>query len=87
MQNLKEKMVTALSLPKEIALDMPVITTTGRGELSIENYKALLEFTDTKIRIRTRAGIVVVNGERLILKQITSENLLITGRVAGVSYE
>jgi len=87
MQNLKEKMATALSLPKEIALDMPVITTTGRGELSIENYKSLLEFTETKIRIRTRAGVVIVEGERLTLKQITAENLLITGRVAGVSYE
>ena len=86
MLNIKEKMTNAMSLPKEIALDLPVLTTTGRGEVSIENYKNLLEFSETQIRIRTREGTITIQGERLILQQITTENLLIIGRVANISY-
>ncbi|MCL2285845.1 MAG: YabP/YqfC family sporulation protein [Firmicutes bacterium] len=85
--NIKEKMANTLSLPKEIALDFPVITATGRGEVTVENYKSLLEFTDVKIRIRTKEGTITVEGERLALKHVTSENLLVVGRVAGILFD
>jgi len=87
MLNLKEKLANALALPKEIALDLPILMATGRGELAIENYKNLIEFSDTTIRIRTREGTILIQGERLILRQITAENLLIKGRVSGILYE
>ena len=87
MPNIKEKITNALALPKEVALDLPIVLATGRGELSIENYKNLIEFTDTAIRIRTRDGTIAITGERLILKQITTESLLIKGRVSGIIYE
>jgi len=83
----KEKLANLLSLPKEIALDLPVVTATGQGELIIENYKNLIEFTDKTIRIRTRDGTITIDGNRLILKQITSENLLIAGRISGITYD
>jgi len=86
MQKLKEKVTSALSLPKEIALDLPIVTATGRGELVIENYKNLLEFAETQIRIRTREGIITVEGERLTLQQITTENLLVVGYIVSISY-
>ena len=82
----KEKMTGILSLPKEIALDMPIVIATGRGEVNIENYKNLLEFTETKIRIHTSAGQLTVEGERLTLRQITTENILITGRIANIKW-
>ena len=86
MLNLRERAANFFSLPKEVALDLPLLTATGRGELSIENYKNLLEFSAEKIRIRTRDGIVDVTGEGLMLKQITSENVLVTGKISGVSF-
>jgi sporulation protein YqfC len=83
---IREKITNALSLPKEIALDMPLIVATGRGELNIENYKNLLEFSETKIRIHTSVGLLIVEGSRLCLKQITTENLLITGNISGINW-
>jgi len=84
---LKERIAAALSLPKEVTLDLPLITATGRNELAIENYKNLLEFSDTKIRIRTKEGTLTVEGERLLLRHVTTENLLINGRVMGILFE
>jgi sporulation protein YqfC len=80
----KEKLTNALSLPKEIALDMPLIIATGRGELAVENYKNLLEFSETKIRIHTSSGLLTIEGTRLHMKQITSENVFIEGNISSI---
>ena len=77
-------MTGLLSLPKEITLDMSVITLMGRGEITIENYKTILEFTDTKIRLRTKESDISIEGERLSLSQVTSESVQITGRIIGI---
>ena len=86
MPSIKEKMAGVMALPKEIALDMPLVMATGRGEVSIENYKNILEFTETKLRIGTKEGMMVIEGERLKLRQITTENLLISGRITEIKY-
>ncbi|MCL2187895.1 MAG: sporulation protein YqfC [Defluviitaleaceae bacterium] len=81
---MKEKIVNTLSLPKEIALDMPLIIATGRSELNIENYKNLLEFSETKIRIHTATGLLTIEGTQLHMKQMTTENLFIAGNISGI---
>jgi len=86
LPSIKEKMAGVMALPKEIALDMPLVMATGRGEVSIENYKNILEFTETKLRIGTKEGMMVIEGERLKLRQITTENLLISGRITEIKY-
>jgi sporulation protein YqfC len=86
VRNIKERAAAFLSLPKEVALDLPLVMATGRGEVSIENYKDLLEFSETKIRVRTREGIMTVEGERLKLRQITTENVLVSGSISGILY-
>jgi len=83
----KEKLSTMLSMPKEIALDLPVLMATGRNELNIENYKNLIEFTDKLIRIRTKDSIMTIEGDNLVLRQITTENILISGRISGILYK
>ena len=87
MPAVKEKLSTMLSMPKEIALDLPVLMATGRNELNIENYKNLIEFTDKLIRIRTKDSIMTIEGDNLVLRQITTENILISGRISGILYK
>ena len=84
---MREKLSNALSLPKEISLDLPIVLATGRREINIENYKNLIEFTDEVIRVRTKEGIIAVSGVALVLRQITTENILIAGKISGILYE
>jgi len=86
MLSIKEKLTSALALPKEIALNLAVVTIMGQGEIAVENYKNLLEFSETKIRIRTQNQVISIEGERLMLQQITTENLTIIGRITTISY-
>ena len=83
---MRETMTNILSLPKEIALNLPLIMATGREEINIENYKNLIEFTDTKVRILTAPGVLTIEGTGLTLKQITTEHVLITGKIAVIKW-
>ena len=85
MPSLKEKFAHLLSIPPEIALDLPTITITGRQHVIIENYKNILEFSDTHIAIRTKDGNVTITGQALRLKEITAEDLIISGRIENIA--
>lgn len=71
-------------MPKEILLDLPLITIVGSKEMSIENFKGIVEYTDDCIRVNTGAGVLKVQGRKLLLKQITSEIINISGVIKSV---
>ena len=71
MRNLREKVADALDLNKEIILDMPKITFIGSLEVTVENYKGIIEYTDLVIRISTPSHILRLTGKCLEIKTIT----------------
>ena len=55
---LRKNMTEALELPKEIMLNLPLISLVGREEVTIENYRGILEYSEEVVRIGTTAGIL-----------------------------
>lgn len=84
--SLKEKVVEMLELPKEIILNMPKLTMIGSRNLIIENYKGIIEYEDNKIRINTGIGIIKIKGERLVIKEITSEDIMVDGEIEVMEF-
>lgn len=85
-QNIKKKLVNTLELPKEIIFNLPLITIVGNEEINIENYKGVIEYSPEKIRINTECGVLKINGEKLSFKQITAENIIVTGIIQTLEY-
>ncbi len=85
-QNIKKKLVNTLELPKEIIFNLPLITMVGNEEINIENYKGVIEYSPEKIRINTACGVLKINGEKLSFKQITAENIIVTGVIQTLEY-
>lgn len=83
---LKEKMAEVLELPKEIVLNIPKLTMVGNGGLIIENYKGVIEYEETKVRINTGVGVIKITGEGLIIKEITSENIMVDGKICSIEF-
>lgn len=83
--NLKEKVTEMLELPKEIVLNVPKLTMIGCRDLVIENYKGIIEYDNNRIRLNTGIGIIKIMGNGLIIKEITSEDILIEGEI--ISFE
>ncbi len=75
-----------LELPGDIVLDLPKITMVGNLQLYIENHKGIIEYSAGTIRVNTRAGLLVVKGDRLVIKSIEVEEVLITGEIEKVEF-
>ena len=85
--SIKEQMTELLSLPKEIILNLPLVTLIGSGEANIENYKNIIEYTETLIRINTTSGILRISGHNMRLKQITAEHITVIGDIVKMEYK
>ena len=83
---LKLGLTEALSLPKDIVMNLPLIFITGNSELSIENFKGVIEYTDSRVRINTTCGILKIEGKSLSLKRISSEGLTLAGLIVKVEF-
>ncbi len=90
MQNRKrrrsigEKLTDAAELPKEITLGLPKITVLAKEEALVENYKGIIEYDDTIVRLYTAIGIVTIRGDSLSITAITDEDVTVSGTVTAV---
>lgn len=76
-----------LDLPDEVTSDIPKITNLGFSKMMIENYKAILEYQDFFIRIRTTIGIININGYELRMNEMTTDDILIEGKIDSIDFE
>ncbi len=90
-KNKKNKITTKvneiLDIPQEISTNIPKITILGFEKMLIENYKSILEYQEFYIRISTYIGILNINGYELKLDEMTTDDLLITGKIDGIDFE
>lgn len=85
-RGIKRNMTDALELPKEVMLNLPLISITGREEITIENYKGIMEYGDEVIRVNTASGIIRMAGKELLLKQLTAECVIVSGKLEHIEF-
>ena len=81
-----EKLASAASMPKDVVLGASVITILGRNEVCIENYRGIIEYTDTLIRVQTKSGQIRLTGKRLQIEYYTNDEMKITGLVTALEF-
>lgn len=86
-RKIKEKITDVLELPKEVVLNISKITIIGNQELIIENYKGVIEYSSTLIRINTGNCLVKITGKSLCIEEITSEDIKISGQVSTLEFQ
>ncbi len=74
-------------IPEELSSDIPKITIIDFNRMLIENYKCILEYQDFFIRIKMATGLININGFKLIMNEMTKDDLIITGTIESVDYE
>lgn len=73
-------------LPKDVVLGVPIVTLVGQTELSIENYRGIIEYTDLLIRVQTKCGQIRIHGKNLNVEFYTNDEMKITGCVTMIEY-
>ena len=82
-----KKIDRILEIPEEVYSNVPKITLTGFDEMIIENFKSILEYEEYYIRISTYIGIININGYNLNLKNMTNDDIKITGKKESFDIE
>ncbi len=76
-----------LELPEEVVSNKPKLTIVGFNELLIENYKTILEYEDYYVKINTHIGAININGFNLRLKEMTGDDIMVTGTIDSIDFE
>ena len=86
-KKIPSKINRILEIPQEVFSNIPKITVLGFEQMLIENYKAILEYQDFYIRLSTEIGILNINGFNLHLKEMTTDDLQISGKIDSIDFE
>lgn len=82
-----ELLIEQLELPTDLLLGEAIITMTGRRELLIENYKGILNYEDSFIKIQAKNSRILIVGKHLKIDYYTNEEMKITGFLEQIQYE
>ena len=87
MRRKARKLDEILEIPVELSTNNPKITVVGFERVLIENYKGMLEYQDYFVRLNTHIGIININGFNLKLEEMTTDDLLVTGKIDSIDFE
>jgi len=79
MKNIKEYISDKFDIPKEIIMNLPQISLTGNRELFIDNYKSILEYSDTLMRIKAADTIIKISGKSIYIENIGTDDISLSG--------
>lgn len=82
----REKIADSIDISKEILLNTSKITAIGNREITVENYRGIIEYTPQKIKLISNPTHIEICGHNLEIKTMTKDFLYITGIVGCVSF-
>lgn len=76
-----------LKLPKDVILGEVLVSFVGRRSVVIENYRSIILYTDTLIKLQAKTCRVAVSGSRLVIEYYTNEEMKISGLIKSMEFE
>ena len=67
-------------IPKDVLPGLSVLTVTGNVELTLENYRGILEYTGELVRMQVKGGQLKVTGD------YTNDEMKMTGWIRDIEY-
>ena len=83
-KKIRQKFQAAMEIPKELLKDYSRVTIIGGEDVWIENYKGILEYSEDMIRLSNNISIY---GQDLSVEEISSEDILIIGKIKNIEFE
>lgn len=87
MENPKMAMTSALGLPKDVVLGEVLLSFIGRHAVLIENYRNIILYTDTLVKLQAKTCRLEIRGNRLTIEYYTNEEMKITGQIQAVEFQ
>ena len=74
-KSLYHKISAAAQIPKDLSDGAVLVTATGQEELCIENYRGIIEYTDSRLMLQTKNCRLEVLGKNLFISYYTGEEI------------
>lgn len=84
--NLKDKIGKLLEIPQDVIKDVPKITILG-DIIFVENYKNIILYEKENIQITTSIGTLKIDGKNFKIREITTDDILISGTFFNLEIE
>lgn len=76
-----------LGLPKDACQGETILTFIGRNTVRIENYRSILIFSDTVIKIQAKRYRLCLSGKRLTIRYYDRDEMEIVGQIEIINFE
>lgn len=86
-QSFLEKVVQEADLSAELLPGQPIVEIAGERRVLIENHSGVKAYSGDKILVKVKYGYVCVCGCGLEILRMTKEQLVIRGRIDGVTLQ
>lgn len=81
-----EQLAGQMHLPEEILAKSVRIVMEGRSCIRLENYKAILDYSDIQIKLLSNDGRILIEGKKLEIAYCSDIELCITGNIQSFRY-
>jgi sporulation protein YqfC len=81
-----ERVVTALELPKDLFLGMPILSLEGDRNLNITNHRGIVRYSCESIVVATGRGSIEISGRALSILRFSKDIIEIAGAIKSVSF-
>ena len=82
----KKAVVSALHLPEDVFLGEMLLYFTGSTAAVVENYRSILFFSDTELKIQGKNSKLKIQGKGLSIDYYDKEQLRVSGMLQNVEF-
>ncbi|MCH5186741.1 MAG: sporulation protein YqfC [Oscillospiraceae bacterium] len=86
MKKIKERISDVLEIPKDAILDLPQLVLSGNREITIDNYKGIVLYSDTVMKINAKDHIIQISGSSLDIAHIGNNDISVAGFIEKIEF-
>ncbi|MFC3798231.1 sporulation protein YqfC [Cohnella sp. GCM10012308] len=83
-RKLRKWTARVLDLPQDVVMDVPRITMIAGLQLTVENHRGVLHFSQDRLRLAMDRGELEIVGSDLVIRLIGGEEVFVEGKITGV---
>lgn len=83
----KRSLPELLKLPQDAVRGETILNFVGPQALLVENYRSILLYSDTEIRLQAKHYRLKITGTRLCIRYYDKDEMKITGRMETITFE
>lgn len=85
-ESISKKIVGRFDIPEDVVFDIPRITVCDNTGIRIENYKTVLEYEETAIKLACKDKFININGKNLNITIITDDEISVKGIITAIEF-